>query len=129
MERSQITHENRQSEKRWRTVNKWSVKGPLFVLALILGFLSGPLHWGHSAFVVGVAMIVPILGYREFWNEWKFWITVALLGVLQVPLALTVRALMEQQGLPFMLTFGIVDCLLVAAVLSFVCPTRENGDP
>jgi hypothetical protein len=129
MEHSKITYENRQSEKRWRTVNKWTVKGPLIVLALILGFLSGPLHWGRSPLVVGVAMIIPILGYRECWDEWKFWTTVAVLGVFQVPLALTVRALMEQQGLPFMLTFGIVDSLLVAAVLSFVCTTQENRGP
>jgi hypothetical protein len=123
MERSKIAYEKRQTEKRWRTVNKWTIKGPLIVLALILGFLSSPLHWGRSPLVVGAAMIIPILGYRECWNEWKFWITVAALGVFQVPLALTVRTLMEQQGLPFMLTFGIVDCLLVAAVLSFVCST------
>lgn len=112
---------HREPAKRWRRVNVWTFKWPLLVLALLLGFFDHALHWGRAPFAAGVAMIVPVIGFRDFWNESRFWITILLLGVFQIPLVIGVRPLMEQLKFPFMLTFGILDCALMIAVVSWVC--------
>ena len=79
-------HNPKQHEKRWRKVNVWSIKGPILVLALLLGFFGDALHWGTAPLAAGAAMVIPIIGFRDFWNEGRFWITVLLLGAAQVPL-------------------------------------------
>src|SRR5207237_439625 len=43
-------------------------------------------HWGTAPLAAGAAMVIPIMGFRDFWNEGRFWITVLLLGAAQVPL-------------------------------------------
>ena len=79
-------HNPKQHEKRWRKVNVWCIKGPILVLALLLGFFGDALHWGTAPLAAGAAMVIPIIGFRDFWNEGRFWITVLLLGAAQVPL-------------------------------------------
>jgi len=69
-------------------------------------------------------MIIPLVGFRDFWNSGKFWMTVVLLGVLQVPLVIAVKPLMERLKFPFMFTFGMLDCALVALAISWVCTER-----
>jgi nicotinamide riboside transporter PnuC len=115
------TAHNVRSEKKWRTVNVWSVKGPLLILVVILTFFDNVLGWGRAPIAAGVAMLLPIVGYRDFWNEGRFWITVGLLGVAQVPLVIEAAPLMEKLKFPFMFTFGILDCVLVALAISWVC--------
>ena|SRR3989442_4548090 len=120
------SHDPRQPAKRWRKVNVWSLKGPILVLVLLLGFFDHTLHWGRAPFAAGLAMVIPIIGFRDFWNEGRFWITVVLLGLVQVPLVIEVRPLMERLKFPFMFTFGIFDCVLVALAISWVC-SEHNG--
>lgn len=120
-------HSHRKAIERWRTVNEWSFKGPVLVLALLLGFFDHALHWERAQFAAGVAMLVPIFGFRDLWNEARFWITILLLGVLQVPLVMAVRPLAEQLKFPLMLTFGIFDCAVIIAVVSWVC-SEGNGE-
>ena len=117
-------HSPRQPEKKWRKVNVWSIKGPILLLALLLGFFDHVLHWGRGPFAAGLAMIIPIIGFRDFWNSGRFWVTIVLLGVLQVPLVIGVKPLMEQLKFPFMFTFGMLDCALVALAISWVCSER-----
>jgi hypothetical protein len=117
-------HVSRQPKK-WRKVNVWSVKGPIFVVALLLGFFDHALHWGGASFAAGLAMALPIIGFRDFWNQTRFWITVLLLAALQVPLAVGVGPLIEQQKFPAMFAFGVLDCIFVALAISFVC--SEHG--
>ena len=74
----------------------------------------------------GAALIIPIIGFRDFWNMGRFWITVLVLGAAQVPLVIAVRPLIEQLKFPFMFTFGMFDCILVALAISWVC--SEHGD-
>lgn len=128
MNHTQMSTSNR--ERKWRRVNIWPIKGPLLGIALLLGIFSELRHWGAAPFVVAVAVILPIIGYRDFWDEPRFWITVVLLGFLQVPVALYVGPTMDRYKLPFMLAFGIADCLLVASVLWFVCSaaTRDSDE-
>jgi hypothetical protein len=111
--------------ERWRKVNDWSFKGPLLVIALLLGFFDHTLHWGRATFAAVLATLIPVFGFRDLWREARFWITILLLGVLQIPLVMAVGSLVEQLKFMFMLAFGIFDCALIIAVVSWVC-SEEN---
>jgi hypothetical protein len=110
----------------WKKVNVWSIKGPLLLLALILGFLDHILRWGGGVYGAGATMIIPIIEFRDFWNEARFWITVFLLILIQVPLVIELKPLIGRQGFPLMLAFGIFDCVLVASVLWWVCSGKST---
>jgi hypothetical protein len=91
------------------------------VLAGLLGLFNHDLHWGRGPFAAGVAMVLPIIYFRDLWNEVRFWIVILLLGVIQIPVVIGVRGLMEELKFPFMLAFGILDCTLVGVVVSWFC--------
>jgi hypothetical protein len=120
MNNSGELHDSR-PQKKWRKVNVWSIKGPYLVALFVLGLFYDSLHWGRAPIAVGIAMIAPVIGYRDFWNEARFWISVLLLGAVQVPLAVAVSPLMERFGFPFMFTFAIFDSVLVVLAISWVC--------
>jgi hypothetical protein len=107
----------------WRKLD-WSVKAPILLLALLIGLFEHRLNWGRGAFSSGLAMTIPIIGYRDFWNQGQSWVTVMLLGVIQVPLVIALRPVMEQFGFPVMFAFAAVDCALIATAISWVC-SRE----
>lgn len=108
-------------DRKWRKVNVWSTKGPLLLIAVLLGAFSETLHWRRAPFVAGVAVIIPVIGFRDFWKNARFWVTVFVLVAAQVPLVVYLNPFIEQYGLLWMLAFGIADCLLVASALSFIC--------
>ena len=108
-------------QKKWKAVNTWAIKGPLLLIAVLLGFFEHDLRWGRGSFAAGMAMILPIIGFRGLWNEVRFWITVILLGAIQVPLVIEMNPLIEKFRLPLAIAFTIVDGLLVARAISFVC--------
>ena len=110
----------------WNSVNRWAVKGPILILASLLGFFDHELHWGRAAFAAGLAMTIVIIGFRTFWYEVRFWITLILLGVFQVPLVLLVSPMMEQLKFPFMFVFGIADTVLLGLAISWVCSQRDG---
>jgi hypothetical protein len=118
-------YKRRQKDRKWRRLS-WSVKGPVFVLALLLGFFDHALHWGRAPFAAGLAISYPIFAYRDFWDQSRFWITIGLLAVVQVPLVIIVQPLMEALKFPFMLTFGLLDCALMVAAVSWVCSGRDG---
>jgi hypothetical protein len=91
------------------------------------GLFDHSLHWGRAVFAAGVAMAFPIIGFRDFWTDGRFWITVILLGVLQVPLVIAVLPLLEQLKFPFMLMFGILDGFVVVVIISWVCSDERSG--
>jgi hypothetical protein len=95
-------------------------------VAALLGFFSEPLHLGSAPFAAGLAMIAPIIGFRDFWNERRFWVTVLLLGAAQVPLVILVRPLIEKLKFPLMFTFGIFDAVLVLLAISWVCSEHNR---
>jgi nicotinamide riboside transporter PnuC len=111
--------------KGWRKVNTWRIKGPILVVALLLGFFDHALHWGSVSFAVAIAMVLPIIGFRDFWNLWKFWVTVVALAFLQALLVLALRPVLEKSGFVLLYGFSILDCTLVVAVIFRVC--CENG--
>lgn len=112
--------------KRWQKVNTWPIKGPLLVVALLLGFFDHSLHWGGAAFAAGIAVVLPIIGFREFWQEWKFWAALSALALLQLPLVLAVRTFVGKPGFPLLYALTILDCMFVILGLSYVCCTNES---
>ena len=111
---------------RWQKVNTWSIKGSLLVVAALLGFFDHSLYWGGAAFAAGIAVVLPIIGFREFWSEWRFWAALSALALLQFPLVLVVRAFVDRPGFPLLYPLTILDCMFVIFGLSYVCFTNEN---
>jgi hypothetical protein len=94
---------------------------------MLAGFFEHALGgWGGPIAMAAVALIVPVLMYRKFWNRGWFWITAALLGILQVPLVAAVRPLIEQARSFYTLAFVMIDGLFVVFALSFVCPKSDG---
>jgi hypothetical protein len=110
----------------WKRVNDWSIKGPLILAALGVGFFDHVLHLGRLPVAAAIALIIAIIGFREFWNDWRFWITVCLMGFLQVPLVLVINPKIERLGFGFMFTFAILDFFFVAFAISWICAQAKR---
>ena len=85
--------------------------------------LSSPKGYGLWGAITAsaAALVVPILGFRGFWSMRRFWIVSGSLALLQVPLVIVVREMVEQHRFPFMLGFGAVDCVFVITVIYRLC--------
>jgi hypothetical protein len=95
----------------------------LVLLALLAGFFEHALGgWAGPTVMALIAVIVPVLLLRTFWNQAWFWVTATLLALLQLPIVLAVRPLIERARSFYMLTFGIADGLLVITLLALACP-------
>lgn len=128
MTRNREGYKSRHPISKLKDINDWSIKGPMFVVAGLLGFFDHALHWGRASFVTGVAIVLPVIMFREYWNQARFWITVTLLGAIQVLLALGVSSTMERLKFPFMLVFGIADFMLMVLAISWIFPERDGRD-
>jgi len=104
----------------WQKVNTWRFKGPLLAVAFLIGFFDHALHWGGASFAAAVATIVPTIGFRAYWNTWRFWGSLSALIFLQIPLVFALRPLVEKSGFPMLYAFGILDCAFVVAGLFYV---------
>jgi hypothetical protein len=76
----------------------------------------------------GAALIVPALQFRRLWNEGRFWIAAALLTVIQIPLVIAVRPLVERFRAAFLLAFGIGDGLFVILMIVLLCSSPNAKD-
>jgi hypothetical protein len=110
----------------WKKVNTWPIKGPILVAAALLGFFDHALHWGRVFFAAAIAMVLAIIGFRDFWRGWRFWVTVALLTSLQIPLVIALRPQMEKAGLTWLYAFTIFDFFLVVGAIYFVCSGNDE---
>jgi hypothetical protein len=110
----------------WKKVNTWTIKGPILAVALLLGFFEHTLHWGRATLAAALALVLPIIGFRDFWSAWRFWVTVFALAVFQLPLVLGVRSLVEESRFPLLYAFGILDCMFVVASIHYVLQERER---
>lgn len=50
-------------------------------------------------FAVGTTLALPIIGFRAYWNRWRFWGTVAAMTILQVAAVAGLRPLEELRRL------------------------------
>ncbi len=76
--------------------------------------------------MAAAAVVVPILQFRKFWSLSRFWITVSLLAVMQVPLVAAAQPLVERLRAVSLLAFGVVDGLFVIALILLVC-SKSSG--
>src|SRR6516162_10185307 len=118
----------RQSAKKWKELNTWPVKWPILALAVLFGAMSNVYHWGRAPVAAAAAVILPIIGFRNYWNEVRFWITVLLLGAIQVPIVLLINPIMEEVKFPFLFAFGVLDCVLVALAIFWICSKVDEGN-
>ncbi len=115
------------SEKAKRGLS-WPVKTVLLALALLAGFFEHALGaWAGPSAMAAIALVVPIFLFRRFWSQTWFWVTAALLGIIQVPLVVAVRPLVLQARSFYTLSFVMIDGLLVIAVISLVSPKSNDG--
>lgn len=81
-------------------------------------------HWfpGWSG-AIGVGGVVPALIIYSLWKAWHelwFWITIAILATLQVPLMIYVQPLIIRYRFSFLFLFAFVDYLVVGVVMQCV---------
>ena len=112
--------------KGWKKINTWRIKGPLLVVALLVGFFDHALHWSGASVAAGIALLVPVIGFRDYWNTWKFWATVLAFAALEVPIVLLMRPLVEKSGFPVLYAFGILDCAFVIGGIYYVCCAADD---
>jgi hypothetical protein len=106
------------------------VKAILIFLALLGGFFDHALGgWGELVALAAGAVVVPVLlrQFRKFWSMARFWVTVSLLAIAQVPLVIAVRPWVDQHGRGSTLLFVIADIMFVAVVILLVC-SESNGE-
>lgn len=109
----------------------WRTKLVAFVIGVIIAaiFAGKPqgYGWGGAILCGGAAVVVPALAYQRLWGTRQFWVTLALLTALQVPVVIGVRPLIEQFRFMFILVFGSVDCMFVIAVIYWACVKTHGG--
>ena len=91
------------------------------VLAFLCSIRFG-YGWGASIGAAASSVIFPgILYYRKHAERHRFWQTLTLLTILQIPLVIAARPLVEQFRFTLLLAFGFGDCVLVALLLTWMC--------
>ena len=84
--------------KRNRWWLRWQAKLILFSAVGIAGFFDHAFAaWGAPITVAAIALFLPVLYWREFWDQIWFWITMALLAAIQAPLVIVMRPLIEER--------------------------------
>jgi hypothetical protein len=110
------------SEKRTNPL-PWTAKVVLGVMALLLGFFSHALGgWGLPAGIAVAVILIPTLKYQRYWHEVWFWMTMLGMSVIQVPLVILARPLMDQLKFGFNILFATADVFLVAVAVNWVRP-------
>ncbi len=108
----------------------WRTKAlALLIGGVIAALFDGRPHgygWGGAILSAGAALVVSAVAYQKLWGRRQFWITLALLAAVQVPVVIAVRPLVEQFRFVFMLVFGAVDCMVVISVIYWAC-VRPHG--
>jgi hypothetical protein len=118
------------SQKKGPRGISWPVKAILFAVVGLIAIFSHAMNgWGEPVAMAVAALILPVFlrQFRKFWSQRRFWITVSLLAVIQVPLVIAVRLPIQQAGRLYSLEFGIIDVLFVGFVIIFVC-SRSSGE-
>lgn len=111
-----------EDEKRTNPIPTWA-KVVGIPVGLLLGFFSDSLRgWGLPGAIAGAAIVIPVLKYRRYWHDAWFWMTMLGMSVLQVPLVILARPLMDQLKFAFNILFATVDVFLVAVAVNLIRP-------
>lgn len=107
----------------------WQVRA-LAVLIAALGLILNDATdgWAEPVAWAVVALVLPIFmrQFREFWGQSRFWITVSLMAIIQIPLVIAVRLPMHHGRPYYSLAFVIIDGLVVCFVILFVCSKSDT---
>jgi hypothetical protein len=80
--------------------------------------------WGVPVGIGGLVVVLIIHALRRLWHEVWFWVTVAIITLLQGPLMLYVQPYMNQLKLVFIFPFAVLDllaCAIVIQCVAFLC--------
>lgn len=99
------------------------------IIAVVIGGLFALLSvarpdgygWMGAVLMSGAALTVPMLQFRRLWSEARFWIVIALLMVIQIPLIIAIEPLIGRLRSAFLLAFGIGDGLFVILMIVLLC--------
>ncbi len=115
--------ESKQRKPWWLHVIAIGIGVAAFLCSLRFGY-----DWTSSIATAAGSLIFPaVIYYRKVGKHNRFWETLSLLTILQVPLVIAARPLVEQFRFVFLLAFGFGDCVLVAFVLNWMCPSEKLG--
>ena len=96
-------------------------------VAILLGFYSHALGgWGLPGAIAAAAILIPVAKYQRYWRSVWFWATMTGMAVLQIPLVILARPLMDQLKFAFNIAFATVDVFLVAIAVNFVRPKDDD---
>ena len=92
----------------------------------VLGALDQSPYWGRAVLMAAIALIVPVAGFRDLWSEVRFWVTVTVAALFQIPVLMALQPIGQRSGVAFMLGFTIADGLLIIAMIYWACLRHEN---
>ena len=99
-----------------------TTKAVILGAAVFLGVFDHLLYgWGRTVFSAGIALLVPVIGYRKFWRLARFWITAILVAIAQVPVVMLVQPQVEKTGFMGALMFAASACFLITLAFAWVC--------
>jgi hypothetical protein len=89
-------------------------------IAWLLDLLFFP-GWA-GPIVIGVGVIGgSVLVLQRFWHKASFWVTLAVLAALQVPMMIFARSVTDHFNPFFVFGAALLDFFLVALILNLVC--------
>jgi hypothetical protein len=103
------------------------------VVLVVFGVAMGILNiwfqgWGFAILAGAAPIGVAVVYYRPLWSRRWFWLVLSILTVLQIPLVVIAKPLMDQLKFLFLLGFVIVDFFFVAVVINVGFPKTQETD-
>jgi len=76
---------------------------------------------GSRSIIVGsAAIIMTIIAKRRYWRFAAFWGTLTVLAVLQIPLMMACKGLLDEFKFGFMLLLAVADFFVISLVIEVV---------
>jgi hypothetical protein len=126
-----VSHKSHHKREDGRHTNPLSATAKV-VLGIgggLLGFFSHALGgWGLPSAIAAAAVVVPTLKYRRYWRGTWFWMTILAMAVLQAPLVITTRPLMDRYGFGFNIVLATIDGILVVIAVNWVRPEESDDE-
>jgi hypothetical protein len=125
------TDTNKDQEFRSRFVNRGKVTWRVYVVALVLGAIAvlfGRQVPGISRSLgsAGAAVLGIIIVKRRYWQYRWFWITFTVLVILQFPLMLLTKPLMDYLKFVFMWILALVDLFAMSLAIEIMAGHFEE---
>ena len=120
-----MNRDRQDKEFRSRFVKDGKATWGSYLIGLVVG--AGSLfmerHHPGTSRSIGVSfatIIFTIIAKRRYWRFAPFWATLTVLAVLQIPLMMACKGLLEEFKFGFMLLLALVDFFAVSLVIELV---------